>query len=243
MSCRDTVLNSLPLLFILSLTVCSQFSKGVYAIIGLYDRKTVNMLTSFCGALHVCFITPSFPIETANQFVIQLRPELQDALVGVIEHYGWTKFVYMYSSDSGKRTTLPMLSIFPSFLRHLDFAGSDALCACFHAARSQLRQRCRKGVKGGSVSAHLYKAASQTMLVNMLWCIKVHTYLCQTKSGLHPAIEELFLELFAKNSCFPYFFFCSATWVTIKYTQIIITLHTLLHNNWKFKVNPHDSQI
>uniref|UniRef100_A0A671Z2M3 Glutamate receptor n=1 Tax=Sparus aurata TaxID=8175 RepID=A0A671Z2M3_SPAAU len=55
---------------------CSQFSKGVYAIIGLYDRKTVNMLMSFCGALHVCFVTPSFPIETANQFVIQLRPEL-----------------------------------------------------------------------------------------------------------------------------------------------------------------------
>ncbi|XP_029917981.1 glutamate receptor 1a isoform X3 [Myripristis murdjan] len=85
----------------MSPAVCSQFSKGVYAIIGLYDRKTVNMLMSFCGALHVCFVTPSFPIETANQFVIQLRPELQDALVGVIEHYGWTKFVYMYSSDSG----------------------------------------------------------------------------------------------------------------------------------------------
>ncbi|XP_039669587.1 glutamate receptor 1a isoform X1 [Perca fluviatilis] len=59
------------------------------------------MLMSFCGALHVCFVTPSFPIETANQFVIQLRPELQDALVGVIDHYGWNKFVYMYSSDSG----------------------------------------------------------------------------------------------------------------------------------------------
>ncbi|KAJ3588047.1 hypothetical protein NHX12_011641, partial [Muraenolepis orangiensis] len=73
----------------------------VYAIIGLYDRRTVNMLMSFCGALHVCFVTPSFPIETANQFVIQLRPELQDALVGVIDHYSWTKFVYMYSSDSG----------------------------------------------------------------------------------------------------------------------------------------------
>lgn len=59
------------------------------------------MLMSFCGALHVCFVTPSFPIETSNQFVIQLRPELQDALVGVIEHYKWTKFVYMYSSDTG----------------------------------------------------------------------------------------------------------------------------------------------
>lgn len=61
------------------------------------------MLMSFCGALHVCFVTPSFPIETANQFVIQLRPELQDALVGVIEHYGWSKFVYMYSSNSGRK--------------------------------------------------------------------------------------------------------------------------------------------
>uniref|UniRef100_A0A8C9S7P1 Glutamate receptor, ionotropic, AMPA 1a n=1 Tax=Scleropages formosus TaxID=113540 RepID=A0A8C9S7P1_SCLFO len=87
--------------FAMTYAFCSQFSKGVYAIIGLYDRKTVNMLMSFCGALHVCFVTPSFPIETSNQFVIQLRPELQDALVGVIEHYKWTKFVYMYSSHSG----------------------------------------------------------------------------------------------------------------------------------------------
>ncbi|XP_035266456.1 glutamate receptor 1a isoform X1 [Anguilla anguilla] len=87
--------------FAMTYAFCSQFSKGVYAIIGLYDRKTVNMLMSFCGALHVCFVTPSFPIETSNQFVIQLRPELQDALVGVIEYYKWTKFVYIYSSDSG----------------------------------------------------------------------------------------------------------------------------------------------
>uniref|UniRef100_A0A8C9NH27 Glutamate receptor n=1 Tax=Serinus canaria TaxID=9135 RepID=A0A8C9NH27_SERCA len=75
---------------------CSQFSKGVYAIFGFYERRTVNMLTSFCGALHVCFITPSFPVETSNQFVLQLRPELQDALISVIEHYSWQKFVYIY---------------------------------------------------------------------------------------------------------------------------------------------------
>ncbi|XP_056624982.1 glutamate receptor 1a isoform X2 [Triplophysa dalaica] len=87
--------------FSMTYAFCSQFAKGVYAIIGVYDRKTVNMLMSFCGALHVCFVTPSFPMENSNQFVIQLRPELQDALVGVIEHYKWTKFVYMYSSDSG----------------------------------------------------------------------------------------------------------------------------------------------
>uniref|UniRef100_A0A8C1ZEB4 Glutamate receptor n=1 Tax=Cyprinus carpio TaxID=7962 RepID=A0A8C1ZEB4_CYPCA len=87
--------------FSMTYAFCSQFSKGVYAIIGVYDRKTVNMLMSFCGALHVCFVTPSFPMENSNQFVIQLRPELQDALVGVIEHYKWSRFVYLYSSDSG----------------------------------------------------------------------------------------------------------------------------------------------
>uniref|UniRef100_A0A8C1IZH9 Glutamate receptor n=1 Tax=Cyprinus carpio TaxID=7962 RepID=A0A8C1IZH9_CYPCA len=87
--------------FAMTYAFCSQFSKGVYAIIGLYDRKTMNMLMSFCGALHVCFVTPSFPIDTNNQFVIQLRPELQDALIALVEHFRWTKFVYMYSSDSG----------------------------------------------------------------------------------------------------------------------------------------------
>lgn len=125
----ETNLLHVPSLFsLLSPAVCSQFSKGVYAIIGLYDRKTVNMLMSFCGALHVCFVTPSFPIETANQFVIQLRPELQDALVGVIDHYGWTKFVYMYSSDSGGKTRSPSISfsllVSLVYTNRLSFAAS-----------------------------------------------------------------------------------------------------------------------
>ncbi|XP_050817486.1 glutamate receptor 1 isoform X1 [Gopherus flavomarginatus] len=87
--------------FEMTYTFCSQFSKGVYAIFGFYDRKTVNMLTSFCGALHVCFITPSFPVDTSNQFVLQLRPELQDALINIIEYYSWQKFVYIYDADRG----------------------------------------------------------------------------------------------------------------------------------------------
>uniref|UniRef100_A0A667ZL95 Glutamate receptor n=1 Tax=Myripristis murdjan TaxID=586833 RepID=A0A667ZL95_9TELE len=91
---------SLELTFAVS-HVCSQFSKGVYAIMGLYDRRTVNMLMSFCGSLHVCFVTPSFPVQTNNQFVLQLRPQLQEPLMALLEHFDWTRFVYMYSSDSG----------------------------------------------------------------------------------------------------------------------------------------------
>ncbi|XP_034033519.1 glutamate receptor 1b isoform X1 [Thalassophryne amazonica] len=87
--------------FAMTYAFCSQFSKGVYAIMGLYDRRTVNMLMSFCGSLHVCFITPSFPVHTNNQFVLQLRPQLQEPLMALLENFDWTRFVYMYSSDSG----------------------------------------------------------------------------------------------------------------------------------------------
>ncbi|XP_067348726.1 glutamate receptor 1-like isoform X4 [Channa argus] len=87
--------------FAMTYAFCSQFSKGVYAIMGLYDRRTVNMLMSFCGSLHVCFVTPSFPVQTNNQFLLQLRPQLQEPLMALLEHFFWTRFVYMYSSDSG----------------------------------------------------------------------------------------------------------------------------------------------
>uniref|UniRef100_A0A3B4BG65 Receptor ligand binding region domain-containing protein n=1 Tax=Periophthalmus magnuspinnatus TaxID=409849 RepID=A0A3B4BG65_9GOBI len=78
-----------------------QFSKGVYAILGVYDRRTVNMLMSFCGSLHVCFITPSFPVQSNNQFLLQLRPPLQEPLMALVRHFDWNRFVYMYSPDTG----------------------------------------------------------------------------------------------------------------------------------------------
>ncbi|CAL8279531.1 unnamed protein product [Arctogadus glacialis] len=89
--------------FAMTYAFCSQFAKGVYAIMGLYDQRTVNMLMSFCGSLHVCFVTPSFPIHTNNQFMLQLRPQLQEPLMALVDHFSWTRFVYMYSSDSGKQ--------------------------------------------------------------------------------------------------------------------------------------------
>ncbi|KAJ4930421.1 hypothetical protein JOQ06_019423 [Pogonophryne albipinna] len=78
---------------------CSQFSRGVYAILGFYDRKSMNTLTSFCGALHTSFITPSFPIDADVQFVIQMRPGLRGAVLSLLNHYKWEKFVYLYDTD------------------------------------------------------------------------------------------------------------------------------------------------
>uniref|UniRef100_A0A3B3ZQA7 Glutamate receptor n=1 Tax=Periophthalmus magnuspinnatus TaxID=409849 RepID=A0A3B3ZQA7_9GOBI len=83
---------------------CSQFSRGVFAIFGFYDKKSVNTITSFCETLHVSFITPSFPIEGTNQFVLQMRPDIKGPLVSLVEYYKWEKFAYLYDSDRGLST-------------------------------------------------------------------------------------------------------------------------------------------
>uniref|UniRef100_A0A8C5D9K6 Glutamate receptor n=1 Tax=Gouania willdenowi TaxID=441366 RepID=A0A8C5D9K6_GOUWI len=95
---------SLSLFLSLSLLVCSQFSRGVYAIFGFYDKKSVNTITSFCETLHVSFITPSFPAEGMNQFVLQMRPDIKGPLVSLVEYYKWEKFAYLYDSDRGLST-------------------------------------------------------------------------------------------------------------------------------------------
>ncbi|XP_077156134.1 glutamate receptor 2 isoform X3 [Paroedura picta] len=88
---------------------CSQFSRGVFAIFGFYDKKSVNTITSFCGTLHVSFITPSFPTDGTHPFVIQMRPDLKGALLSLIEYYQWNKFAYLYDSDRGLSTLQAVL--------------------------------------------------------------------------------------------------------------------------------------
>ncbi|GAA6094135.1 glutamate receptor 2a isoform X1 [Tachysurus ichikawai] len=79
--------------------LCSQFSRGVYAIFGFYDKKSVNTITSFCETLHVSFITPSLPADGFNQFVLQMRPDIRGPLISLVEYYKWEKFAYLYDSD------------------------------------------------------------------------------------------------------------------------------------------------
>uniref|UniRef100_A0AAV2MJB1 Ionotropic glutamate receptor n=1 Tax=Knipowitschia caucasica TaxID=637954 RepID=A0AAV2MJB1_KNICA len=87
--------------FVLVCAVCSQFSRGVYAIFGFYDKKSMNTLTSFCGALHTSFVTPSYPTDNEVQFVIQMRPALRGSVLSLLTHYKWQKFVYLYDTDRG----------------------------------------------------------------------------------------------------------------------------------------------
>lgn len=94
------------------MSVCSQFSRGVYAIFGFYDQMSMNTLTSFCGALHTSFITPSFPTDADVQFVIQMRPALKGAILSLLTYYKWEKFVYLYDTERGKHCCFIWLSCF-----------------------------------------------------------------------------------------------------------------------------------
>lgn len=91
-------------------SVCSQYSRGVFAIFGLYDKRSVNTLTSFCGALHISLVTPSFPTETDAQFTLQLRPSIKGALLSLLDHYDWNRFVFLYDTDRGERTHKHLLT-------------------------------------------------------------------------------------------------------------------------------------
>ncbi|RLW02431.1 hypothetical protein DV515_00007096 [Chloebia gouldiae] len=62
---------------------------------------SMNTLTSFCGALHTSFITPSFPTDADVQFVIQMRPALKGAILSLLTYYKWEKFVYLYDTERG----------------------------------------------------------------------------------------------------------------------------------------------
>uniref|UniRef100_A0A8C8JVE0 Glutamate receptor n=1 Tax=Oncorhynchus tshawytscha TaxID=74940 RepID=A0A8C8JVE0_ONCTS len=90
---------------------CSQYSRGVFAIFGLYDKRSVHTLTSFCGALHISLITPSFPTEGESQFTLQLRPSIRGALLSLLDHYDWNKFVFLYDTDRGKYLHLCIVSV------------------------------------------------------------------------------------------------------------------------------------
>lgn len=96
----------LKFLSLFLIAVCSQFSRGVYAIFGFYDQMSMNTLTSFCGALHTSFVTPSFPTDADVQFVIQMRPALKGAILSLLGHYKWEKFVYLYDTERGKKRYL-----------------------------------------------------------------------------------------------------------------------------------------
>ncbi|KAJ7404138.1 glutamate receptor 3 isoform X2 [Pitangus sulphuratus] len=152
---------------------CSQFSRGVYAIFGFYDQMSMNTLTSFCGALHTSFITPSFPTDADVQFVIQMRPALKGAILSLLTYYKWEKFVYLYDTERGVITghesavlvcVMPINSVagYTSLLCVTTLQNKPGL---FEAQNAKLQEEMLFG--------HWYRALDQHILICSLIPVNV----------------------------------------------------------------------
>uniref|UniRef100_A0A8C1P5H8 Glutamate receptor n=1 Tax=Cyprinus carpio TaxID=7962 RepID=A0A8C1P5H8_CYPCA len=63
----------------------------------------VDNIETLCEttALHISLVTPSFPAEGETQFVLQLRPSIRGALLSLLDHYDWSRFIFLYDTDRG----------------------------------------------------------------------------------------------------------------------------------------------
>lgn len=90
--------------YLLSLTVCSLVSNGIFALFGMHDMRTINTLRSFTQALHLPYVTPSLAVNNSipnMSYMLYMRPLHTQAIMDVIKHYRWTVLYYLYNSEDG----------------------------------------------------------------------------------------------------------------------------------------------
>ncbi|XP_045510361.1 glutamate receptor 1-like isoform X1 [Colias croceus] len=93
--------------FKLSRLICTQFARGVFAMLGAVNPESFDTLHSYTNTFQMPFVTPWFPekvIPPSSGLIdhaISMRPDYHRAIFDVITHYGWKEIIYMYDSHDG----------------------------------------------------------------------------------------------------------------------------------------------
>ncbi|XP_060535299.1 glutamate receptor 1-like [Cylas formicarius] len=93
--------------FKLSRLICSQFSRGVYSMLGAVSPDSFDTLHSYSNTFQMPFVTPWFPEKVKApssgflDYAISMRPEYHQAIVDTVKYYGWRRIIYMYDSNDG----------------------------------------------------------------------------------------------------------------------------------------------
>ncbi|XP_064637978.1 glutamate receptor-like isoform X2 [Lineus longissimus] len=91
--------------FILSSEICSQMSRGMFALFGVNNVSSVNTVLSYANTFHMPFITPNMvddtnlKTDTDFSWVFHMMPSYTKAMVDIIQAKGWETFYYLYDSD------------------------------------------------------------------------------------------------------------------------------------------------
>ncbi|CAK1554887.1 unnamed protein product [Leptosia nina] len=90
--------------FKLSRLICTQFARGVFAMLGAVNPESFDTLHSYTNTFQMPFVTPWFPekvIPPSSGLIdhaVSMRPDYHRAIIDVIHHYGWDEIIYMYDS-------------------------------------------------------------------------------------------------------------------------------------------------
>nr|QHN69194.1 ionotropic receptor 13 [Sirex nitobei] len=93
--------------FKLSRLICSQFSRGVYSMLGAVSPDSFDTLHSYSNTFQMPFVTPWFPEKVLTpssgflDFAISMRPDYHRAIIDTVRYYGWKKIIYLYDSHDG----------------------------------------------------------------------------------------------------------------------------------------------
>ncbi|KAF7384108.1 hypothetical protein HZH66_012358 [Vespula vulgaris] len=92
----------------LSRLICTQFSRGVYSILGVVSPDSFDTLHSYSNTFQMPFMTPWFPEKVLTpssgllDFAISMRPDYHRAIIDTVRYYGWKKIIYLYDSHDGE---------------------------------------------------------------------------------------------------------------------------------------------
>ncbi|KAL1517035.1 hypothetical protein ABEB36_000854 [Hypothenemus hampei] len=93
--------------FKLSRLICSQFSRGVFSMLGAVSPDSFDTLHSYSNTFQMPFVTPWFPEKVLApssgflDFAISMRPEYYQAIIDTVKYYGWRSIIYLYDSNDG----------------------------------------------------------------------------------------------------------------------------------------------
>ncbi|XP_043525676.1 glutamate receptor 1-like [Frieseomelitta varia] len=88
----------------LSRLICSQFSRGVFSMLGAVSPDSFDTLHSYSNTFQMPFVTPWFPEKVLTpssgllDFAISMRPDYHRAIIDTVRYYGWKKIIYLYDS-------------------------------------------------------------------------------------------------------------------------------------------------
>ncbi|XP_032785101.2 glutamate receptor 1 isoform X2 [Daphnia magna] len=91
----------------LSRLICTQLSRGIFAILGVVSADSFSTIHSYTNTYHMPFFSPWFPekvpVPTSGlmDYALSLRPEYHQAILDVIAYYGWKNIIYIYDSHDG----------------------------------------------------------------------------------------------------------------------------------------------